>query len=262
MVGSPAIGPDPVGAILNHRGFKIERRGDNRNILLPLDSATPLTGEQFNRFHHLFGNTTFPKLVRHITAHSGDVPLAELKGISGEYAEQYVDFLLELGVACLSDGRVKLTRSIDNIGPTLEWYVASLCQREFDGSSEWGVKLADLQYGDYDVLAWLPPTLVYIETKSSQPSGISNNELKHFLQRGVELVPDLAILLVDTDDDLEEAGLLDRLFEVMLPTARSSSGIDDPEWRNNGRLFIAPQPSFPGVSFGYYRNYVTNSLTL
>ena len=67
-------------------------------------------------------------------------------------------------------------------------------------------------------MAWLPPTLLYVETKSSRPEEIEDTEIKHFLQRGVELAPDLPILLVETDDDLEESGFLYKVYGLMLLT--------------------------------------------
>jgi hypothetical protein len=118
------------------------------------------------------------------------------------------------------------------------------------------VNLSDFRYGDYDVLAWLPPILVYVETKSSRPSEVSESELRQFLQRGIELAPDLAILLIDTEDDL--ADLISRLFDLMLPTVRANNGIADPEWRHDEKPFIAPQARYPGIIFGYRRFYVTN----
>ena len=45
----------------------------------------------------------------------------------------------------------------------------------------------------------------------------------------------------------------------MLPAVKLSSGIDDPKWRHDNQPFIAPQPSYPGIAFGYRRFYVTNS---
>jgi hypothetical protein len=247
MVGSTVFGPDPVEAVLKRRGWSIEARGNKRDILLPLESDPPLSGQQYNEFLQLFAKSSFRKLARRITSGGGQSTMAQLAEIAGSQADQYVDFLVSLGVAQRSYNEMNLTRKIDNIGPTLEWYVAHVCQREFEGSAEWSVKLSDFRYGDCDVLAWLPPNVIYIETKSSEASQVTDSELKHFLQRGVDLAPELAILLVDTDDDLEEAGLMGRLFKVMLPAGRP----DKP--------FIAPQRGYPGVSFGYFRFYVTNS---
>lgn len=258
MVGSPVFGPDPVEAVLKRRGWAIETRGNKRDILLPLEAHPPLSGQQYNEFVQLFAKPPFRKVVRRLTSGGGRATVEQLAQIAGDHANQYIDFLVQLGVAKRSHSEVELTRKINNIGPTLEWYVAHVCQREFEGSAEWSVKLSDFRYGDCDVLAWLPPNVIYVETKSSPPSEVSNSDLKHFLQRGVDLSPELAILLVDTDDDLEQAGLLRRLFEVMLPTVRLASGITDPQWCPDKR-FIARQPLFPGVSFGYFRFYVTNS---
>ena len=137
MAGYSAVfGPEPVAAVLKSRGFTIAKRGNRRDVLLPLKSDPPLTGEQFNRFRQLFGATSFRKLVRHITAHGSRATMEQLRKISGDQADEYVAFLVELGVAERSKDQVQLTRSVSNIGPTLEWYVADVCQRNFEGSAE------------------------------------------------------------------------------------------------------------------------------
>lgn len=258
MVGSPVFGPDPVEAVLKRRGWAIEARGNLSGVLLPLERYPALSGEQCNEFRRLFAHSSFRKLARRLTSGGGRATVEQLARIAGDDAGQYIDFLVQLGVAKRSRSEVELTRKIDNIGQTLEWYIADVCQREFDGSAEWSAKLSDFRYGDCDVLAWLPPNLIYIETKSSEPSEVGNSELKHFLQRGVDLSPELAILLIDTGNDLEKAGLLGRLFEVMVAPVRLASGITDRGWRPE-KPFIAPQPGYPGVNFGYFRFYVTNS---
>lgn len=259
MVGSLSIGPESPGAVLSGRGFKIEGKGNLRDILLPLDGPKTLTGETVNEFRRLFGHSSFRKTIRNITAGRGQASIAQLREISGSDADGFVQFLVDLEVAEWSGDQVNLLRSLNNIGPTLEWYVADLVQKQFGGSADWSVKLADCAYGDYDVIGWLPPTLIYVETKSARPSGIDDSELKNFLQRGVELAPELAILLIDTDDDLEATGFLDRLFRLMIPSVRLSSRITEPDWRP-AKSFIAPAAGFPGVSFGLFRYYVTNSV--
>jgi len=255
---SAVIGPEPVGTILRRRGFTIEARGNIRDIVLPLQRETPLSGEQVHEFRRLFNKAAFRKLIRQVALGTRGTIMERLRQIAPNRADEYVRFLIDLEVAALSGGQVRLKRTIDSIGPTLEWYVADVCEREFEGSAEWSVKLSGGRYGDYDVLAWLPPSLIYIETKSSRSSEVSDSALKHFLQRGIDLAPELAVLLIDTEDDLEETGLLGRLFEVMLPTVRLASGIQDLKWQPE-KPFIAPQPGYPGISFGYFRFYVTNS---
>ncbi len=256
---SPRVGPEPVEAVLKGRGFSIAARGNKRDVLLPLDSQPALSGEQCNEFCRLFDKSTFRKLIRQITsaADPGTVKVEQLARTAGEKTEEYVTFLTNLGVVERASDGVRLTRPVDNIGLTLEWYVADVCQREFDGSAEWSVKLSEFRYGDCDVLAWLPPNLIYIETKSSRPAEVTDGELKHFLQRGEDLAPELAVLLIDTESDLRD--LIERLFQLMLPVVKLASGINDPAWRNDEKPFIAPQTQFPGISFGYRRFYVTNS---
>jgi hypothetical protein len=79
------FGPEAVGVVLKRRGFIIESRGNNRDILLPLNSTSPLSGEQFNKFRHLFGGSTFRKLVRKITSEPepGQASKEQLMGIGG-----------------------------------------------------------------------------------------------------------------------------------------------------------------------------------
>jgi hypothetical protein len=52
--------------------------------------------------------------------------MEELVKIAGREADQCVEFLVGLGVAERSDTHVTLTRKINDIGPTLEWYVADV----------------------------------------------------------------------------------------------------------------------------------------
>lgn len=141
-----------------------------------------------------------------------------------------------------------LTRSVDNIGPTLECFVADICRRELAGSSEWGVVLEGLPSGgDFDVLAWLPPLLVYIECKSSRPSEIGAEELRAFLQRHQELSPDLTILLVDTDSSVQS--IAEKLTDVVTPVLRKLDG-QPSAWRPSEPV-LKPSQTFRTVFYGW-----------
>ncbi|MCH8801188.1 MAG: hypothetical protein IH963_09795 [Chloroflexi bacterium] len=253
------FGPDSVGSILSHRGFRIEATGDYKHLLFPWELRTGIGDGLLEASFSTFAKSSFRKFARHLTSHDGGSTLGDLQKIAGEETEVYVQYLCDLGIADSSNNQVILTRQIDNIGPTLEWYVANVCQSQFEGSAAWSVKLEDMRYGDFDVLAWLPPTLLYVETKSSRPEEIKDTEIKHFLQRGVELAPDLAILLVDTDDDLEDSGFLHKIYGIMLPTISPGDEARVPVSRDTNELFIEPQRGYSGISWGYRRFYVTNS---
>ncbi len=249
---------DPVDAVLRRRGHVVIGTGHARDVLAPVDTphmGTDAPSPALRGYLEAFGGSTFRKLARRlIGAHGLAVPLAK---IAGDGAPAYVDLLVGLGVAARQADMIRLTRTPDNIGPSLEWYVAQLCERELCGSAAWGVQLADITVGgDYDVLAWLAPLLAYVELKSSQPSAISDGEIANFLERGEELAPDLAILLVDTRDDL--ADLQARFFEVMAVAVGKASGHPEESWRSV-TPWIRLRAEYPGVSFGYRRFYVTNS---
>jgi len=249
---------DSVDQAIRRRGHLIVGRGDTRQVVYPFHAQRPPPEGAFSRYYELFGRSSFRKLVRRlIHARGQTVPIGQLEAMAGNKAHDYIDFLATLGVAEHCQGGVVLTRSVDSIGPSLEWYVARLCHEELGGKAEWSVRLKDLPVGgDYDVLAWLDPTLMYVELKSSAPPDISASELRNFLQRGEELAPDLAVLLVDTDDDL--VGLRRRLFEIMLPLLKGAGGGHWVSWEPD-RHFIRPRPGYPGISFGYNRFYVANS---
>jgi hypothetical protein len=119
------------------------------------------------------------------------------------------------------------------------------------------VKLDDLQVGgDFDVLAWLEPALVYVEIKTARPNDVSDGEMRNFLQRDAELAPDLSILLVDTADRLDP--LVDRANAIMTPLVARCSGITDPDWRPDPPTLHA-QPGHFGIVYGWRRIYLVNA---
>ena len=56
-----------------------------------------------------------------ILSKSGGAFISDLEKISGGETRDYLDLLKVLNVIEISDSKVRLIRSIDNIGPTLEW---------------------------------------------------------------------------------------------------------------------------------------------
>jgi hypothetical protein len=189
------------------------------------------------------------------------VPIEQLGENAGERVGEYVEFLEALGVVQTTPNGIRIIRAIDNVGPSLEYYVACVCAVEFSGTAEWGVQLEGLPHagGDYDVLAWLSPALVYVECKSARPKEITDEQLRHFMQRQVELAPDLGILLVDTNDNL--GALVDRINAILSPIIADRQIPDiiiaggDP-----GSEILTSQPDYPGVWFGSYLSlYATNA---
>lgn len=90
---------------------------------------------------------------------------------------------------------------IRNSGPTLEWTVQALLEKEYHALARRNVKLSPFFFlGDVDVLAFLPDSRsVLIECKSSTKN-ITDKHIKHFLHKSRLFQPDVAILLIDTED--------------------------------------------------------------
>jgi len=252
---------ESLDTVLRRRGQLIVRTGSLAETLLPPWFITPGLEHQTDQlveFRRHFGRTSFRKVARALTAARGAaVPLGTLRGIAGDKAPEYVRFLAWLGAATQLGDDVRLTRPIDNIGPTLEWYVADLCEHELCGNAAWAVRLEGLKVGgDYDVLAWLAPTLVYIECQTSASAAISVEDFRQFRRRDRALAPELSIMLIDSDDDL--ADLLARLTDGLCEEVRQHSGIGDPAWRPE-RPFVHPVPHYPGVNWGFRHLYVVTS---
>lgn len=119
-----------------------------------------------------------------------------------ECVEGYIEALAEIGIIARS-GKSKfafVVAPVMGFGPTLEWFVAKVFEREFDSLALWGVKLADTKCGgDCDVIAEVERQFVYVEVKSSPPKHVTVNEVSTFLGRVDELRPNLAIFLEDTE---------------------------------------------------------------
>ncbi len=109
--------------------------------------------------------------------------------------------------------------------------------------------------GDFDVVAWLSPLLVYIECKSSHPGGISVDEIRHFLQRRRELSPEMVIFLVDTDSDL--APLVDKFTQAMLPVMRAQER-KPADWQP-AEPYLRSSQAYPSVWYGWPGIHLTST---
>jgi len=88
---------------------------------------------------------------------------------------------------------------ISSFGETLEWFVCQILEKEFYLPSLWGFRVKENRGGgDFDVVALMEGSLLYIETKSSPPKHIEQRDIQVFFDRLNVLSPDLAIYLEDT----------------------------------------------------------------
>lgn len=254
-----------LSSVLRRRGLEPQRTGDIGRTLYPHDNWQRIL-ERHGQFkyheyfpreftsHYLdrFGKASFRKMIRRLLRDGRQfVETEELRKIAGGSTVDYLTYLERTLLIEQEGNQVRLTREICDIGASLEHYVAMLCERELRGAAEWGVLLENLPRsgGDYDVLAWLEPSLVYVECKSARPSNIGESELREFLQRSFELAPDLAILLIDTDTDLTSF-----VNDKINPIIREEFGIEE-----EGFMSVKEHGDYPRVFFGAFRIYVINS---
>jgi hypothetical protein len=157
-------------------------------------------------FYDLFGQNTFRKLLGHIYTHS-PCPRSELEleCSNATILDEHLEFMRNQELAEEVDGGrwQKATRyqHVDNIGRTLEWYVAEWFKRELAAPARYGVHVDDLaDGGDLEVVAFVNTLRVWVECKSGHDT--TNDQLRLFLQRTRDFSPDMAVLLIDTDGNI------------------------------------------------------------
>ena len=241
--------------MLRRRGFESAGMNDQKQVICP-DGPHVMP---WLEYIDLLGKKSTRKMLRALTKAGPKgllrEELAKVAGTAGKKIDERVDDLVRLGILKLGDdGYLALSKPVDNIGPTLEWYVAQVIGREMAGASGWGVKLKGITVGgDYDVLAWIDQ-LLYVETKARRPDAITKQEMLLFLQRGEELSPEIQVLMIDTDDDL--GTFVDRIF---LEAMREPIGLPANWSPVRENMFTAPGHPYDGIYTFGRRLYVTNT---
>lgn len=181
--------------ILKRRGFRVYKMEPADNLMVPDD---PFRDSFFEKLHKY----SFRLLLRDVIKHQDRFTLEQVTRYStARVIRSYLGYLrdirlIEEGAA----GYVLSRRPVTSFGPTLEWYIAELLRREFGAEVFWGVKFKRPKVGgDYDVLAKLDGSLLYVEVKSSPPKQVMASEIAAFLDRVEDLAPETAVFLMDTE---------------------------------------------------------------
>lgn len=255
-------------ATLRRRGHVIQRTGATDRIFFTeelgvevlqsvgqfvyldrIGEICPGADSAWDAYFHLMGKANVRKVLRSLCGSPGPVrSMEELRTVGGASVGTIIRDLCFLHIVEDVGGNYRLKRAIDNIGPSFEHYVANLCEFELYGSANWGISLDGLPRagGDYDVLAWLAPSIVYIECKSARPTDISKGEIARMLQRSEELAPHCCILLVDTPNELD--CIAARIDECFFDAKRRTSGIT-----------MSRQNAYQKVWHGFGRQYLIGS---
>jgi len=254
--GKLYISPDPsLEDLLARRGFRYTGQGNESQIIRP----QVVNSQMAVKYHELLGHYTFRKILRLIVAKRDPVHNEEILSMCSEPTlGQFREFLVNGGIVGISkDNSWSLKVKVDSFGYTLEWYVWELLSKKLGAIGGWNVKIEGLLTGgDFDVLAFVDSVLIYVECKSKRPEEIDDSEVRNFLQRSQDLAPELAVMLTDTDSELDT--LLDKFNTILLTTQRIRSGIKDPNWKPK-KPFITRVAGFRNIYFGLQRVFLTHS---
>jgi len=208
--------------MLSARGLQLYYTNQARELLIPVD----IDPTSLNNLYTEMGRYSFRLLLRDIIKRQDSFIPEDLTHFSSiEKVVADLHFLLEIGLIEKRDQhRYRLAvRPVKSFGETLEWFVAETIRREFSGEVLWGVRFKGSEHGgDYDVVAEIGGSLVYIEVKSSPPKHIMQTEISAFFDRTFDLLPDLSILLMDTELRMKDK--LVPMFETELSRRYPASG--------------------------------------
>jgi hypothetical protein len=191
--------PHPVEVCLRQRGLPVLPHSDLTRVLLPADASV----ETADRLYALLRRYSFRLFVRDLLQFpEGSDPTVLSRYCTVATARRYLRELqaLEVVTWAAEEGYSLIPRQATSFGPTLEWYVSQVLQREFLAPTLFNVRLSNTRHGgDYDVIALLEQRLLYVEVKSSPPRGVELPAVEAFIDRLEDLQPDVAVFLVDTE---------------------------------------------------------------
>lgn len=192
----------PLASLLKRRGFRIYKKEPSDDLLIPKKRFIDGYYEMLKRY-------SFRLFLRDVIKHQLLFTLKQVTRYSTkEVTLQYIDYLVKVGLAARAEGRIKTENSlyklkkgpIKSFGETLEWFMAEIFRREFSIEAVWGVKMKrPMVGGDYDLLAKIDGSILYMEIKSSPPKQIYQNEIRAFFDRVYDLMPEMAVFFMDTE---------------------------------------------------------------
>lgn len=199
-ISFPAGFIHPLELLMRQRGLNILSFNSLSEVILPVNEDARVN----LLYYKYLGRYSFRLFLRDLL-HRGEGNDWRFisRYCSQKTARTFIKFLSQIGLVKIDENTFSyryIGPSVRSFGPTLEWYVAEVMRREFLAPTLFGVKFSEtLHGGDYDVLSILQGRLIYIEVKSSPPRGVEKPMVEAFLQRLGDLLPDMAIFLVDTE---------------------------------------------------------------
>lgn len=187
----------PLSALLRRRGFIVYKKEPADDLLIPDEGF-------LDDYYRLLHKYSFRLFLRDVIKHQEvftlkDVTRYATQGVTMEY----IGFLLKMGLVrkAAREDTYQITRQpIKSFGPTLEWFTSEIFRREFAVETIWGAKFKrPVVGGDYDLIAKIDGSILYMEIKSSPPRQIYANEIAALFDRVFDLRPEISIFFVDTE---------------------------------------------------------------
>lgn len=185
-----------LSTILKRRGFRIYKKEPADDLLIPKN-------EFIDEYYEMLKRYSFRLFLRDVIKHQPVFTLQQVtRYATKEVTAEYIDYLVKIGLAEKAENTFYKLKSvpIKSFGETLEWFVAEIFRREFASEAVWGVKMKrPMVGGDYDLLAKIDGSILYMEIKSSPPKQVYQKEVSAFLDRVYDLMPEIAIFFMDTE---------------------------------------------------------------
>ncbi|MEW6570479.1 MAG: hypothetical protein AB1390_04815 [Nitrospirota bacterium] len=182
-------------ALLKRRGFRIYRKEPSEDLLLP--------EEKFVKgYYEMMKKYSFRLFLRELIKYQKFFRLEDIvRYATASVTKEYLDYMMEIGlIEKTSDGFRLSIIPIKSFGETLEWFTAEIFKVEFAAEAIWGIRFKrPMVGGDYDLIAKVNGSILYMEIKSSPPKQIYQNEISAFFDRVSDLRPEVSIFFMDTE---------------------------------------------------------------
>jgi len=185
----------PLEVLLKRRGFKIYKKEPSADLLLPEKQFT-------GSFYEMLKKYSFRLFLRDVIKHQEFFrPENVTRYATSAVTSEYIEYLRDIGlIELVSDGFHLMPGPIKSFGETLEWFIAEIFKKEFETEAIWGIRSKRPRIGgDYDLIAKVDGSILYMEIKSSPPKQIYQNEISAFFDRTIDLSPEICIFFVDTE---------------------------------------------------------------
>lgn len=181
--------------LLKRRGFRIYKKEPSDDLLLPEE-------QHIENYYDMLKRYSFRLFLREVIKHQNLFTLEQVtRYATSAVTEDYVKYLKAIGLLKeVSEGFKLSLGRIKSFGETLEWFIAEIFKREFIAEAIWGIRFKRPQVGgDYDLIAKVDGSILYVEVKSSPPKQIYQSEISAFFDRVADLLPEISIFFVDTE---------------------------------------------------------------